>query len=95
MSNVVALGPEPLPGEPCEKTVEALRKWLEMAERGELIGVALAGVRPGNGAIITDWAGTAARCTLMTAAVCLSTRVQAAWLAATEIDDGGPLVPAA
>lgn len=95
MSNVVSLGPEPPPGEACEETADKLRRWLEMAERGELIGVALAGVRPGNGTIVTDWAGTAGRCTLMTAAVCLSARVQAAWLAATEIDDGGPLVPAA
>ena len=83
MSNVVSLGPEPPPGEACQKTVDMLRAWLEMAEAGELIGVGLAGVRPGNATIVTNWGGSASSCLMLAATIALSTRVQGCWLQST------------
>ena len=78
MWRVVSLGPEPPPGEACQKTVELLRKWLEMAERGDLIGAALCGVKP-NMAITTEWDGSATAALMLTAVSVLQHRVSSAF----------------
>jgi hypothetical protein len=81
MSNVVGipgLANSLPPDEPDRLVVALLREWLSDAERGELVGVVIGGVKRGGGTR-TEWSGVASADQMLGAAAGLQHRVAVAW----------------
>ena len=53
MSNIAKLPNAQITGEPDQIIIEKLREWVEMAERGEIVGMAAVVVRPNDD--VTSW----------------------------------------
>ena len=81
-SNVVGLNNVPdaiAPGQVCAATVALLRNLLAEAERGEVIGVAIAAVSP-NSMVRATWCGMANTSTMMAAITAMEALYKRAWL---------------
>ena len=70
------------PDEPDPEVLRVLREWLADAERGELVGVVIAGVTRGGGSR-SEWSGVASGEQMLAVASGLQFRVAKAW--ATDI----------
>ena len=66
------------PNEPDPGIIRVLREWLEFAERGELVGVVIAGTKR-SGRTISEWSGAASADQMLAAASGLQYRVVQAW----------------
>ena len=81
-SNVVGISGIALavpPGRADSCTVELLRRYLGYAERGEIVGAAVAAIKP-TGASRTEWGGSASADHLLAATTGLQARIAAAWV---------------